>query len=64
MAIVAQLLQKELPTPDTLRLAVPGLLYVVQNNLTGLLEVHTEPGIHYRVPFFSTVTPYKQVRAT
>jgi len=38
-----------------------GVTYVVQNNLTGTLDVHTEPGIHHRVPFFSTVTPYKQV---
>ena len=38
-----------------------GVTYVVQNNLTGTLDVYTEPGIHHRVPFFSTVTPYKQV---
>ena len=38
-----------------------GVTYVVQNNLTGALDVHTEPGIHFRVPFFSSVTPYKQV---
>ena len=38
-----------------------GVTYVVQNNLTGQLDVHTEPGIHYIVPFFSTVTDYKQV---
>ena len=38
-----------------------GVTYVVQNNLTGTLDVHMEPGIHWRVPFFSTVTTYKQV---
>merc|ERR1719456_70476 len=38
-----------------------GMTYVVQNNLTGALDVHMDPGIHYRVPFFSTVTTYKQV---
>jgi len=38
-----------------------GLLYVHQNKLTGKIDVYTEPGIHYRMPFFSTVTQYKQV---
>jgi len=38
-----------------------GVTYVVQNNLTGTLDVYTEPGVHRRVPFFSVVTPYKQV---
>ena len=38
-----------------------GVTYVVQNQLTGALEVYTEPGLHRRVPFFSSVTPYKQV---
>jgi len=38
-----------------------GVTYVVQNQLTGSLDVYTEPGLHRRVPFFSSVTPYKQV---
>jgi len=38
-----------------------GMIYVVQNNLTGTLDVFTEPGMHRRVPFFSTVTAYKAV---
>ena len=41
-----------------------GITYVVQNNLTGTLEVYTEPGFHFRAPFFSKVTPYKQVLTT
>merc|ERR1719231_388000 len=38
-----------------------GMIYVVQNNLTGGLDVYFEPGMHRRVPFFSTVTAYRQV---
>ena len=38
-----------------------GVTYVVQNQITGALEVYTEPGIHRRVPFFSSVTAYRQV---
>jgi len=38
-----------------------GVTYVVQNQITGTLEVYTEPGLHRRVPFFSSVTPYRQV---
>lgn len=38
-----------------------GVSYVVQNQLTGTIDVYTEPGLHRRVPFFSSVTPYKQV---
>jgi len=38
-----------------------GLSYVVQNQLTGALNVYKEPGFHFRVPFFSTVTPYRHV---
>ena len=38
-----------------------GVTYVVQNQITGSLEVYTEPGLHGRVPFFSSVTPYRQV---
>ena len=38
-----------------------GMIYVVQNNLTGGLDVYSEPGMHRRVPFFSTVTAYRQV---
>ena len=37
-----------------------GVTYVVQNQLTGALEVYTESGF-CRVPFFSSVTPYRQV---
>mmetsp|Transcript_30394 Transcript_30394/g.78801 ORF Transcript_30394/g.78801 Transcript_30394/m.78801 type:complete len:490 (-) Transcript_30394:956-2425(-) len=38
-----------------------GVTYVVQNQLTGTLDVYTEPGLHRRVPFFSSVTEYRQV---
>jgi len=38
-----------------------GITYVVQNNLTGSLEVYTEPGLYRRVPFFSSVTQYRHV---
>ena len=38
-----------------------GVTYVVQNNLTGVMDVYSEPGLHRRVPFFSSVTAYKQV---
>ena len=38
-----------------------GVTYVVQNQITGTLEVYTEPGLYRRVPFFSSVTPYRHV---
>merc|ERR550514_1408271 len=38
-----------------------GVTYVVQNQLTGTLDVYTEPGLYRRVPFFSSVTAYKHV---
>jgi len=38
-----------------------GVTYVVQNQITGSLEVYTEPGLYRRVPFFSSVTPYRHV---
>merc|ERR1719305_567450 len=38
-----------------------GITYVVQNQITGSLEVYTEPGLYRRVPFFSSVTPYRHV---
>lgn len=38
-----------------------GHIYVVQNNLSGKMDVHTEPGVHLRVPFFSNVARYRQV---
>jgi hypothetical protein len=38
-----------------------GMTYVVLNQLNGSLDVYTEPGIHRRVPFFSSVTAYRQV---
>jgi len=38
-----------------------GVTYVVQNQITGSLDVITEPGLYRRVPFFSSVTPYRHV---
>ncbi|GAL28733.1 hypothetical protein JCM19239_6151 [Vibrio variabilis] len=38
-----------------------GYSYVHQNNLTGELDVFTEPGIHFRMPFLSKITKYDQV---
>ncbi len=38
-----------------------GYTYVYQNNISGELTVYKEPGIHFRLPAFSRVTPYKQV---
>merc|ERR1719224_197532 len=38
-----------------------GITYVVQNQITGSLEIYTEPGLYRRVPFFSSVTPYRHV---
>lgn len=38
-----------------------GYTYVYQNNITGTLDVFSEPGIHFRMPFLSKVTPYDQV---
>ena len=38
-----------------------GISYVQQNSLTGELAVYSKPGVHFRVPFFSNVTAYKQV---
>ena len=38
-----------------------GYLYVVQTTTTGDLDIYSEPGIHFRLPFFSTVTAYPQV---
>ena len=38
-----------------------GITYVLQNSLTGELKVFDTPGIHFRVPFVSNVTSYKQV---
>merc|ERR1711871_300245 len=38
-----------------------GVTYVHQNTLTGKIDVYVEPGIHFRMPFFSTVSEYKQV---
>ena len=38
-----------------------GYTYYYQNTLTGTIDVYTEPGVHFRVPWFSRVTPYKQV---
>ena len=38
-----------------------GYTYVYQNNLTGELSCYSEPGVHFRIPFLSKVTEYKQV---
>lgn len=38
-----------------------GYTYVHQNNITGALDVFTEPGIHVRMPFLSKITRYDQV---
>ncbi|SHO57696.1 SPFH domain-containing protein [Vibrio quintilis] len=38
-----------------------GYTYVHQNNITGELDVFTEPGIHFRMPFLSKITKYDQV---
>jgi len=46
---------------NSVLLTEAGYIYVVQNNLSGSIDNHTEPGIHRRMPFFLTVTLYKQV---
>lgn len=38
-----------------------GFTYVVQNTLQGSMAVFTEPGVHFKVPFFNRITTYKQV---
>jgi len=38
-----------------------GYTYHYQNTLTGKVDVYTMPGVHFQTPFFSRVTPYKQV---
>ncbi len=38
-----------------------GFTYHYQNTLWGTVDVYTEPGVHFRTPFFSSVTDYKQV---
>ncbi|SJN57458.1 SPFH domain / Band 7 family protein [Vibrio ruber DSM 16370] len=38
-----------------------GYTYVHQNNITGQLDVFTEPGFHFRMPFLSKITQYDQV---
>jgi regulator of protease activity HflC (stomatin/prohibitin superfamily) len=38
-----------------------GFTYHYQNTVTGAVEVYTEPGVHFRLPWFSKVTRYKQV---
>jgi hypothetical protein len=37
-----------------------GYNYVVENTLTGTIDVHTEPGVHMMIPGFTRITPYKQ----
>jgi hypothetical protein len=38
-----------------------GYTYHYQNMLFSNIEIYTEPGVHFRMPFFSLATPYKQV---
>ncbi|MDY6993108.1 MAG: SPFH domain-containing protein [Pseudomonadota bacterium] len=38
-----------------------GYSYYYQNMLLGNIEIYTDPGIHFKIPYFSRVTPYKQV---
>jgi len=38
-----------------------GYTYHYQNTLTGKIDVYTEPGVHFKTPWFSRVTDYKQV---
>ena len=38
-----------------------GVTHVYQNSLSGELTVYFEPGVHMRMPFFSTLTAYKQI---
>lgn len=42
-------------------MADAGYIYVVQNQLSGTLDVIAEPGVFRRMPFFSTVTTYPQI---
>ncbi|WP_379944803.1 SPFH domain-containing protein [Marinobacter sp. LM1] len=37
-----------------------GYTYVVQDTLFGTIRVFTEPGLHFKVPFFSNVYTYNQ----
>lgn len=37
-----------------------GYNYVIENTLMGTITVHTEPGVHLKVPGFTKITPYKQ----
>lgn len=38
-----------------------GYIYYVQNKLTGTTEVYSEPGIHVKMPMFTTINEYKRV---
>ena len=38
-----------------------GYLYFVQNKMTGSTSVYSEPGIHFKMPFFTNVYEYKRV---
>jgi regulator of protease activity HflC (stomatin/prohibitin superfamily) len=38
-----------------------GYTYHYQNTLSGEVNVYNEPGVHFKVPWFSRVTAYKQV---
>ena len=37
------------------------MIYVLQNNSNGSLTVISQPGIHFRLPFLTSVTTYRQV---
>jgi hypothetical protein len=38
-----------------------GYTYYYQNQIVGKSDIYTEPGVHFKVPWFSRVTSYKQV---
>lgn len=38
-----------------------GYIYYVQNKLTGSTTVYSEPGVHLKMPMFTTVNEYKRV---
>jgi len=38
-----------------------GYTYHYQNTLFGSEKVFSKPGVHFKLPFFSSIEPYKQV---
>ena len=48
----------------TVLFTLAGLIYVIQNNLSGDLTFVSEPGVYIRNPFFSNVTTYKKIVTT